>query len=128
MIAFFKNNILLGIVRLIFAALLISGAYMHFTISTDYYNNEFIDYLSAANYMWQLIGAIILVAGIGILFNKTLVLASLLALPITFNILALHLHYFTLDGLFIGVVMFGLNVILLYYCRGVLRNLFDEVE
>ena len=65
------------------------------------------------------------IAGIGIILKKTLVPALLLALPVTANILMLHIHYFTIDGLVIGLIMFGSNIYLLFYYRNNLKNLFE---
>ncbi len=104
------KSTLTSIPRLLLGFLAAWGGVLHFTVKVASWQNPFLTSLSETSYLWQIIGVINLVAGILLVVNRFTLLSLLALLPITFNIFLFHIYYFTPDGLFIGIPMFGLNL------------------
>jgi uncharacterized membrane protein YphA (DoxX/SURF4 family) len=118
-----NKNSIVAAVRLAFALLCIWGGVMHFTVPVSYYKNDFLVVLAKSNYLWEFIGVINIIGGVLLLFKKYLLLGALILLPITVNIIALHIRYFSWDGILIGLIMFGLNIFLIVFYKQLLNRL-----
>jgi putative oxidoreductase len=99
-----------SIPRLLLGLLAAWGGVLHFTVKVASWQNVFLTSLYETGYLWQIIGVINLVAGILLVVNRFTLISLLALLPITFNIFLFHIFYFTIDGLFIGIPMFVLNL------------------
>jgi putative oxidoreductase len=95
--------------RMLFGLLTFYGGVLHFTVDVAIWKNDFLTSLYETGYLWQLIGVINLLAGLCLVVNRYTLLALIVMLPITLNILLYHFFYLTPDGLFIGIPMFALN-------------------
>jgi uncharacterized membrane protein YphA (DoxX/SURF4 family) len=118
-----NKNIVVAALRLSLSLLCIWGGVMHFTVPVSYYKNDFLVVLAKSNYLWEFIGVINIIGGILLLFKKYVLIGALILLPITVNIIALHIRYFTWDGIMIGLIIFGLNVFLLAFYKQFLKRL-----
>jgi putative oxidoreductase len=104
------KSIFTSIPRLLLGLLVAWGGVLHFTVKVASWQNVFLTSLYETGYLWQIIGVINLVAGILLVVNRFTLISLLALLPITFNIFLFHIFHFTIDGLFIGIPMFALNL------------------
>jgi putative oxidoreductase len=111
------------VVRLLFGGLMAYGGVMHFTVATSSYNDTFLNAIDASGFMWQEIGIVNFVAGVALLLNRRVALASIALFPISLNIFLLHAFNADPAGLSIGIPILGLNLALLYVVRDSWRGL-----
>jgi hypothetical protein len=111
------KSVLSAIPRVLLGLLSAWGGILHFTVKVADWQNIFLSSLYETGYLWQIIGVINLAAGILLVVNRFTVLSLLALLPITFNIFLFHIFYFTIDGLFIGIPMFLLNLWCIWHNR-----------
>jgi hypothetical protein len=117
------NKIAMATPRILFGVLTAYGGVLHFSLDVSVWKSPFLTSLNETGYLWQLIGVINLIAGVLLVANRFTLLAILVLLPITLNILLYHVFFFTSDGLFIGIPMFALNVWCLWQYRSHFKSL-----
>lgn len=86
---------------------------------------DFLYAISDTKYLFYLIQAICVIAGVLLIINRYATLALLLVLPITFNILLFTL-LLAPGFLLIGGLVFGVNVLLLFFKRHQLKGIFKK--
>jgi uncharacterized membrane protein YphA (DoxX/SURF4 family) len=101
-----------ALLRIAFGLLMALGGVMHFTIPVDAWHSPFFLVL-ARLYLWQLVGVINFVAGTLLITNRFTTLALVLLAPIAFTILGYHLTHPGEGGVVIGLVVAGLELMLL---------------
>jgi hypothetical protein len=111
--------------RIILAFFFILGGIFHFSKDPAVYHNQFINDLAATNYMWQFIGVMLLISGIGLFIQSVQLIAILMALPLSLNILLFHARYVEGGGLWVGIVVFATNIYLVWHYRSQLLKLYD---
>jgi hypothetical protein len=112
-----KTKILQNALRIFFGILTLYGGVLHFTLDVAVWKNTFLTSLYDTHYLWQIIGVINLLAGALLMVNRYTLITLLILLPITFNILLYHIFFYTTTGLYIGIPMFGLNIICIWQLR-----------
>jgi putative oxidoreductase len=110
--------------RFLFGVLILVGGVFHFTMNVTAMKSDFLTALNNDNHLWQIIGALNILGGSLLLLNRYKALASLILLPITFNIFLFHLSKVDLNAL-VGVVMFALNLLLLWQNRVSYKSIFQ---
>jgi uncharacterized membrane protein YphA (DoxX/SURF4 family) len=111
--------------RLILAYFFISGGIFHFSKNPAVYHNQFITDLAATHYMWEFVGVMLLVSGIGLFIPPVHLIAILMALPLSLNILLFHARYIEGGGLWVGMVVFGTNIYLVWHYRSHFLKLYN---
>jgi putative oxidoreductase len=96
--------------QMAFGFLMFIGGIMHFTIPTERWNLPLIDALKATGYMWELIGVVIMIAGLALLLGRFVPLALIVLAPISLNILLVHLFNPGAGGIPIGLTIGGLQI------------------
>jgi uncharacterized membrane protein len=111
--------------RIILAIFFIPGGIWHFTKDPAIYRNQFINDMAATNYMWQFIGVMLLVSGIGLFIRPVQLIAILIALPLSSNIFLFHIRYLEGGGLWVGIVIFITNLYLVWHYRSHFLKLYN---
>jgi hypothetical protein len=119
------NNLPALISRVILALFFIPGGIWHFTKDPAVYRNRFIDDMAATNYMWQFVGVMLLVSGIGLFIRPVHLIAILMALPLSANILLFHMRYLEGGGLWVGIIVFLTNIYLVWHYRSHFLKLYN---
>jgi hypothetical protein len=111
--------------RVILALFFIPGGIFHFSKDPALYNNQFINDMAATNYMWQFVGVMLLVSGIGLFIQPVQLIAILMALPLSSNILLFHARYIESGGLWVGIIVFTTNIYLVWHYRSYFLKLYN---
>jgi hypothetical protein len=119
------KNIPALVSRIILALFFIPGGIFHFSKDPAVYQNKFINDLAATNYMWQFIGVMLLIAGIGLFISQVQLIAILIALPLSANIFLFHIRYLEGGGLWVGTIIFVTNIYLVWHYRSHFLKLFN---
>jgi hypothetical protein len=119
------KNIPALVSRIILALFFIPGGIFHFSKDPAVYQNKFINDLAATNYMWQFIGVMLLIAGIGLFIPQVQLIAILMALPLSANIFLFHIRYLEGGGLWVGTIIFVTNIYLVWHYRSHFLKLFN---
>jgi hypothetical protein len=119
------KNIPALVSRIILALFFIPGGIFHFSKDPAIYQNKFINDLAATNYMWQFIGVMLLIAGIGLFIPQMQLIAILIALPLSANIFLFHIRYLEGGGLWVGTIIFVTNIYLVWHYRSHFLKLFN---
>jgi hypothetical protein len=119
------KNIPALVSRIILALFFIPGGIFHFSKDPAIYQNKFINDLAATNYMWQFIGVMLLIAGIGLFIPQVQLIAILMALPLSANIFLFHIRYLEGGGFWVGTIIFVTNIYLVWHYRSHFLKLFN---
>jgi hypothetical protein len=119
------KNIPALVSRIILALFFIPGGIFHFSKDPAVYQNKFINDLAATNYMWQFIGVMLLIAGIGLFIPQVQLIAILMALPLSANIFLFHIRYLEGGGFWVGTIIFVTNIYLVWHYRSHFLKLFN---
>jgi uncharacterized membrane protein len=111
--------------KVILAFFFVLGGIWHFTKDPAVYKNQFINDMAATNYMWQFVGVMLVIAGIGLFIQPVHLIAILMALPLSANILLFHIRYAEQGGLVVGFVVFATNIYLLWHYRSHFLKLYN---
>jgi hypothetical protein len=106
-----------------FGLLMLTGGVMHFTIDPARWGLVFIDAMHASGYLWTIVGIVNIVAGAALLVRRGVPLMLLVLLPISVNVLLLHLWNPAAGGIPIGIVLMSLNLWLIWSYRVAYREL-----
>lgn len=118
------------IARVLLSVIFISGAFQHFTIDPiKAYQSDFITALYNTGYLWQLIGIVLLVCGIGILLNKFTALSLVVAAPVSVIIFCFHITelgktVLKPGGIYIGSIIIALHLYLAWQYKDSYKALF----
>jgi putative oxidoreductase len=110
--------------QMAFGLLMFTGGIMHFTIPAERWNLPLIDALKATGYMWELIGVVIMTAGLALLLGRFVPLTLIVLAPISLNILLIHLFNPGAGGIPIGLVIGGLQIAVSWLYWPEFRGLF----
>jgi hypothetical protein len=111
--------------RIILALFFIPGGIWHFSKDPAIYRNQFINDLAATNYMWQFIGVMLLISGIGLFIRSVQLIAMLIALPLSANIFLFHIRYLEGGGLGVGIIVMITNLYLVWHYRSHFLKLYN---
>jgi putative oxidoreductase len=111
--------------RIILALFFIPGGIWHFSKDPAIYRNQFINNLAATNYMWQFIGVMLLISGIGLFIRPVQLIAILIALPLSANIFLFHIRYLEGGGLGVGIIVMITNLYLVWHYRSHFLKLYN---
>jgi hypothetical protein len=110
--------------QMAFGFLMFTGGIMHFTIPAERWNLPLIDALKATGYMWELIGVVIMIAGLALILGRFVPLALIVLAPISLNILLIHLFNPGAGGIPIGLPIGGLQIAVSWLYWPEFRKLF----
>jgi uncharacterized membrane protein len=114
--------------RIILAVFFIPGGIYHFSKDPAIYRNQFINDLATTNYMWQFVGIMLLIAGIGLFVPRVQLIAILMALPLSANIFLFHIRYQEGGGLGVGIIVFTTNLYLIWHYRSHFLKLYNPQD
>jgi uncharacterized membrane protein len=123
-----SKNIPALISRIVLAIFFIPGGIYHFSKDPAIYRNQFINDMAATNYMWQFVGIMLLVAGIGLFIPQVQLIAILMALPLSANIFLFHIRYQEGGGLGVGIIVFATNLYLVWHYRSHFLKLYNPQD
>jgi uncharacterized membrane protein len=123
-----RQNLPALLVKIILAIFFIPGGIFHFSKDPAFYRNPFINHMAETNYMWQFIGVMLLIAGVGLFIRQVHLIAILMALPLSANIFLFHIRYMEQGGLFVGIIVFVSNLYLVWHYRSHFFKLYDPTE
>jgi hypothetical protein len=119
------KNIPALISRIILALFFIPGGIFHFSKDPAVYHNKFINDMAATGYMWQFVGIMLLISGIGLFVPQVQLISILMALPLSANIFLFHIRYLEGGGLWVGIVVFATNIYLVWHYRSHFLKLYS---
>jgi hypothetical protein len=114
--------------RMILGFFFIPGGIFHFSKDPAVYNNKFINDMAATNYMWQFVGVMLLISGLGLFIRPVQLIAILMALPLSANIFLFHIRYLEGGGLWVGIIVFATNLYLVWHYRSHFSKLYNATS
>lgn len=124
-----STQIIWWVFRIVLGLLMLLGALTHVTNSKEgaMADNAFITAMVKTGYLWPIIGAIELSAGVAILAGRFMPLALIVLAPITLNILLFHLSNPShLDGIAIALAIIVPHLGLAWLYREHFAGLFKQ--
>jgi putative oxidoreductase len=122
-----RTRFIYWILRIVLGALMLAGAATHvFNVKEGaMVGSSFITALVDTGYLWPMLGATELLAGLAILSGRFVPLALVVLAPVSLNILLFHLSNPSPDGIGIALAIVVPHVGLAYLYRGAYAALFS---
>jgi uncharacterized membrane protein YphA (DoxX/SURF4 family) len=129
--------ILMIISRMLLGGIMLVGGIMQFTVNPlDLYNDELIAAIFKSRYLWELLGAIEIFCGIGILLRRYMPILLVILAPVSIMIFNFHLSQvgkfgIQSQGMLIGLTILVTHLYLALCYRNYYKALFtprDEIE
>ncbi len=120
--------------RLLLGGIMLTGGIMHFLSDpTELYKSEIITAIFRTHYLWELIGAIEIFCGIGVLLRRYMPLLLVVLAPISIMILNYHLFEFGKfnfrpDGFLTAVIIVIAHLYLAWCYRKYYQALFTSKD
>jgi putative oxidoreductase len=122
--------ILMIISRILLGGIMLVGGIMQFIVNPlDLYNDKLIEAIFKSKYLWELLGAIEIFCGIGILLRRYMPILLVVLAPVSVMIFNFHLSQVNKigaqqNGLFLGFMIICTHLYLAWCYRNYYRALF----
>jgi putative oxidoreductase len=122
--------ILMIISRILLGGIMLTGGIMHFLSDpTELYKSEIITAIFRTHYLWELIGAVEIFCGIGILLRRYMPILLVVLAPVSVMVFNYHLFEigkfnFKPEGFLTSIVILTTHLYLGWCYRGYYRALF----
>jgi hypothetical protein len=128
MFSFQRHNLPALISKVILDIFFVPGGIWHFSRDPATFQNKFINDMAATNYMWQFVGVMLLITGVGLFIRQVHLIAILMALPLSSNIFLFHIRYMEQGGLLVGIIVMATNLYLVWHYRLHFLKLYNPLE